>query len=220
MAGPAGACGPAVGSLGPALQAGAFSHPHGPGGAGAGAAAERWGAAGGPRWQLAGAAGAGGLGCRRAVGWPLHRLAGGAAPSTCCWSTAPLLASSGLAIWILGLPSQAGAFLHRLRPREVGAEAAVPCLRAAGGPRWQLAAGAGAAGLRCRGAVGWPLHRLAGGAAPSTCCWCAAPLPAPSGPAVWILGPTLHPGAVLHTVRPRWAGAAAALKHWGAAGGT
>ena len=126
--------------------------------------------------------------------------------------------ASKLAVRVLGPTFHTGAVPHPHGPTASGAAATLRLWRGAGGLRWQLAGGAGAAALRYWGAVGRPQRCLARGAALSTWCWRAAPLLLSSGPSVGRLGPTLHPGAESCVVRPRWPGAAAALKHWGVVG--
>ena len=154
MAGPMAASSPAVRVLGPATQAVAVLRPQGPSGAGAPAALQHSGPSGGLRCQLSGGAGAARLGCRRADGWPLHRLAGGAAPSTWCWHAASLSATSGPSVGIWGPMVKAGEVSLPHGPRATGAEASLKCWRAAGALFPWLTGSAGPGELRA-GAGGW-----------------------------------------------------------------
>jgi len=154
MAGPTTASSPAVRLLGPAMQLVAVLRPHGPRGAGAPASLQHMGAPGGLRCQLSGGAGAARLGCRRADGWPLHRLAGGAAPSTWCWHAAPVPATSEAGVGIWGPMVRAGAVSIPHGPRAAGAEASLTCWRAAVGLFSWLAGSAGAGEVQA-GAGGW-----------------------------------------------------------------
>jgi len=106
------------------------------------------------------------------------------------------MASSRQLVGMLVPTLQAGAFSHLRMPRGAGAPATL-WLRSHRRTQWQLAGDA-----EVLGSCGMAPAAPGLGAAPSTCCWCAAPLPESSGPAVWILPPTLHLGEVLHMSGP------------------